>query len=76
MGSLFFVITMDCWLSDSDFPYCSSHLQARQHNKGFYLLATARASVGLGSASAAARTPWKDRKGKEWELTSNAWQKL
>lgn len=58
MRSLFFVITMDCWLSDSDFPYCSSHLQVRQHYNGFYLLATAGAGVGLGSASAAARIPW------------------
>lgn len=55
MQSLFSVITMDCWLSGLDFPYCSSHLQARQHYNGFYLLASTRANVRMGSASAAAR---------------------
>lgn len=56
MRSLFSVITMDCWLSGSDFPYCSSHLQARQHHNGFYLLAGTRANVKMGSASATLRT--------------------
>lgn len=56
MQPLFSVITMDCWLSGSDFPYCSSHLQARQHYNGFYVLASTRANVRMGSASAAART--------------------
>lgn len=73
MQSLFSVITMDCWLSGSDFPYCSSHLQARQHYNGFYLLATARANVGLDSASAVARTPWYGQRGKK-VLPSNVWQ--
>lgn len=58
MQSLFSVITMDCWLSGSDFPYCSSHLQARQRYNGFYLLAGTRANVKMGSVSAAARTSW------------------
>lgn len=76
MRSLFYVITMDCWLSDSDFPYCSSHLQARQHYNGFYLLATARAN---GARVVQVQQPelcGTDRKGREWELTSNIWQRL
>lgn len=58
MRSLFSLITMDCWLSGLDFPYCSSHLQARQHYNGFYLPATSRANVRMGTVSAAARTSW------------------
>lgn len=58
MQSFFSVITMDCWLSGSDFPYCSSHLQARQDYNGFYLLASTRANVRMCSGSAAARTSW------------------
>lgn len=47
MQALFSVITMDCWLSGSDFPYCSSHLQARQHYNGFYFLASTGANVRM-----------------------------